>query len=65
MSRRLNALHNDRRCGEFLKIDGAPNPRHLDKFVKKRPICRVLPNFETEEDDVLVKCVPFFENFEE
>jgi len=45
---------------EFLKIDGASNPRHLDKFVQKRPVRRILPNLETEQDDVLMKCVPPF-----
>jgi hypothetical protein len=37
-----------RRRREFLKLDGPPNPRHLDEFVEKRPVRRVLPNFETE-----------------
>lgn len=46
--------------GEFLKIDGSPNPRHLDKLVKKHPVRRILPYLETEQDDVLVERVPPF-----
>jgi len=55
MSRRLNALHNVEGDGSS-KIESALNPRHLDKFVKERPVRRILPNLETEEDDVLMKC---------
>ena len=49
-----------RRRRDFLKVDGAPNPRHLDKFVKKRPVRRILPYLETEQDNVLVEFVPPF-----
>jgi len=41
------------------------NPRHLDEFVKKHPVRRIFPNLETELYDMLVKCAPLFENFEE
>jgi len=50
---------------DFLKIDCTPNPRHLDEFVKKHPVRRIFPNLETELYDMLVKCAPLFENFEE
>jgi len=38
----------------FFKYEGIPNLRYLDKFVKKRAVCRILPNLETEQDDVLI-----------
>ena len=31
-----------------------------NKSVEKHPVRRVLPYLETEQDDVLVKCVPPF-----
>jgi hypothetical protein len=61
----IERLTQRRRRREFLKIDGAPNPRHLDKFVKKRPVRRILPHLETEQDDVLVQLYRRFENFDE
>src|SRR6056297_2948298 len=33
---------------QFLKVDGALDTRHLDEFVEKHPVRRILPNFETE-----------------
>ena len=45
---------------EFLKVDGAPNPGHLDEFVEKRSVRRILPNLETQQNDVLVECIPAF-----
>jgi hypothetical protein len=59
----VERLTQRRRRRDFLKIEGAPNPRHLNKFVKERPVRRILPNLETEEDDVLMKCVPPFREF--
>ena len=44
----------------FFKYEGIPNLRYLDKFVKKRAVCRILPNLETEQDDVLIQCVLSF-----
>ncbi|GGL64476.1 hypothetical protein GCM10009039_22990 [Halocalculus aciditolerans] len=45
---------------EFLKVDGAPNPGHFDEFVEKRSVRRILPNLETQQDDVLVECIASF-----
>jgi len=44
----IECLTQRRRRGEFVQIDGSPNAGHLDEFVEKRPVRRVLPNFETE-----------------
>jgi hypothetical protein len=41
-------------------VDGAPNPGYLDEFVEKRSVRRILPNLETQQNDVLVECVPAF-----
>jgi hypothetical protein len=59
----IERLTQCRRRGEFLKSESVANPRHLDEFVKKHPVRRILPNLETEEDDVLMKCVPPFREF--
>lgn len=56
----VERLTQRRRAGEFLKIDGAPNPGHLDEFVEKRSVRRILPHLEAQQDDVLVECVPAF-----
>jgi len=61
----VERLTRCRRRRDFLKIDCTPNPRHLDEFVKKHPVRRIFPNLETELYDMLVKCAPLFENFEE
>jgi hypothetical protein len=44
-------------------VDGAPNPGYLDEFVEKRSVRRILPNLETQQNDVLMKCVPPFREF--
>jgi hypothetical protein len=59
----VERLTQRRRRRDLLKIEGAPNPRYLDKFVEERPVRRILPNLETEEDDVLMRCVPPFREF--
>jgi len=45
---------------EFGEVNHFPNAGHFDEFVEESPIGRVLPNFETQENDVLVKCVSSF-----
>jgi len=45
---------------EFGKVNYFPNAGHLGQFVEESPIGRVLPHFETQENDVLMKGVPSF-----
>jgi hypothetical protein len=53
-------LTQRRRRRDFFEMEGAPKPKHLDKLVEKCPVRRILPNLETEEDNVLMKPVPPF-----
>ena len=45
---------------DFSEIDSVSDTGHLDEFVQKRPVASVLSDFETEENDVLVKRVKSF-----
>ena len=56
----IERLTQRRGRGEFLKVDSAPNPRHLNQLVKQGSVRRILPHLETEKDDVLVECVLSF-----
>jgi len=45
---------------DFLRAEDTANSRYLDTLVKKHLVCRILPRLETEQDGVLMKCIPSF-----